>query len=71
MEMEEKGKLIFTTEKDATRLRKFTNIEASIRDRMFYIPVSIEILNEDGENFNNQIRSYVRHNKRDSILHKR
>ncbi len=69
-EMQEKEKLIFTTEKDATRLRKFTNIEATIRDRMFYIPVSIEILNEDGENFNNQIRSYVRDNKRDSILHK-
>ena len=69
-EMDGNNKLIFTTEKDATRLRKFTNIETAIRDRMFYIPVGIEILNEDGETFNNQIRSYVRDNKRDSILHK-
>jgi tetraacyldisaccharide 4'-kinase len=47
-DMDEKEKLIFTTEKDATRLRKFTNIEPSIRDRMFYIPIGVQILNEDG-----------------------
>lgn len=70
MEMEAGEKLIFTTEKDATRLRKFTNIENSIRERMYYVPVGIEILNEDGENFNNNIRNYVKDNKRDSILHK-
>lgn len=68
--MDGEEKLIFTTEKDATRLRKFTNIEAPIMKRIFYVPVGIEVLNEDGENFNNQIRSYVRDNKRDSILYK-
>ena len=68
-EMEGNEKLIFTTEKDAMRLRKFTDITSPIRERMFYIPVGIEILNEDSENFNNQIRNYVRNNKRDSILH--
>lgn len=69
-EIDEQEKFIFTTEKDAMRLRKFTNIDPSIRDRMFYIPVGIEVLNEEGEIFNNQIQSYVRDNKRDSILHK-
>jgi tetraacyldisaccharide 4'-kinase len=69
-EMEGEEKIIFTTEKDATRLRKFTNIEPSVREKMYFVPVGIEILNEDGENFNNQIRNYVRDNKRDSILHK-
>jgi tetraacyldisaccharide 4'-kinase len=68
-EMEGEEKILFTTEKDATRLRKFTNIEPSIRERMYFVPVGVEILNEDGENFNNQIRNYVRDNKRDSILH--
>jgi tetraacyldisaccharide 4'-kinase len=68
--IDQEEKMIFTTEKDAMRFRKFSNIEPAIRDRMFYIPVGIEILNEDGESFNNQICSYVRDNKRDSILHK-
>jgi len=69
-EMEAVEKLIFTTEKDAMRLQKITNIASSIRERMYYIPVGIEIMNEDVENFNMQIRNYVRNNKRDSILHK-
>ncbi|MFC2115747.1 tetraacyldisaccharide 4'-kinase [Bacteroidota bacterium] len=70
-EMEGSDKLIFTTEKDATRLRKFTNIASSMRERMYYVPVGIEIMNEDVESFNNQIRNYVRNNKRNSILHKK
>ena len=69
-EMEEDEKLIFTTEKDAVRFRKFTDIDAPIRERMYYVPLGIEFLNEDTDNFNNQIRNYVRDNKRDSILHK-
>ncbi len=69
-EMEGTEKLIFTTEKDAMRLRKFTKIASSIRERMYYVPVGIEIMNEDEDSFNTQIRNYVRNNKRDSILHK-
>ncbi|HEC41515.1 MAG TPA: tetraacyldisaccharide 4'-kinase [Bacteroides sp.] len=68
--MEGDERFIFTTAKDATRLRKFTNIAAPVRERMFYVPVGIEILNEDGETFDNNIRNYVRDNKRDNILHK-
>jgi len=69
--MEGKDKFIFTTEKDATRLRKFTNIDVEIKNRMFYIPIETEFLNEDTENFNNQILKYVTDNRRDSILHKK
>ncbi len=68
--MEGDEKFIFTTEKDATRLRNFSTIEASIRERMFYVPVGIEILNEEGKTFNNHIQNYVRDNKRNSILYK-
>jgi tetraacyldisaccharide 4'-kinase len=70
-EMEGAQKLLFTTEKDATRLRKFTNIDASVRDRMYYVPLGIDVLNEDRENLNNHIRNYVRDNRRNSILHKK
>ncbi len=69
-DMEGRDRFIFTTEKDAVRLRKFTNIDSEIKDRMFLIPIETEFLNDDTENFNNQILKYVKNNRRDSILHK-
>jgi tetraacyldisaccharide 4'-kinase len=69
--MEGEYRFIFTTEKDAMRLRKFANIDLEIKNRLFYIPIETEFLNEDTENFNNQILKYVKNNKRDSILHKK
>lgn len=68
-DMEGEDRFIFTTEKDAMRLRKFTNIDREIKNRMFYVPIETEFLNEDTETFNNQILKYVRNNKRNSILH--
>ena len=69
--MEGEYRFIFTTEKDAMRLRKFANIDLEIKKWLFYIPIETEFLNEDTENFNNQILKYVNNNKRDSILHKK
>ena len=69
--MEGNERFIFTTEKDAMRLRKFTNIDQDIKNSMFYIPIEPEFLNADSENFNIQILKYVKNNKRDSILHKK
>ena len=46
-------------------------IAGEIKNRMFYIPIETEFLNDDTENFNKQIQSYVASNKRDSILHKK
>ena len=71
MEMEGEDKMIMTTEKDAMRLQKFPDIDPSVKAKMYYIPIVIDFLYEDTENFNNQILNYVRHNKRDSILHKK
>jgi tetraacyldisaccharide 4'-kinase len=69
--LEGEYRFIFTTEKDATRLRKFSNIDLEIKNRLFYVPIETEFLNEDNENFNYQILKYVKNNKRDSILHKK
>jgi len=55
---------LITTEKDAVRLREFTNITEPIRSALFYIPVGIHFLNEDGNEFDNMIVDYVRKNKR-------
>jgi len=69
-ELQGTDKLIFTTEKDAMKLRSFTTLPEPIKKRMFYVPVGIEFLNEETRNFNTQIQNYVRSNKRNSILHK-
>ncbi|KPK88221.1 MAG: hypothetical protein AMS27_00255 [Bacteroides sp. SM23_62_1] len=64
-------KIIFTTEKDAMRLQKYTDIDAVIKEKFYYIPIYIDFLNEDTDHFNHHIISYVRDNKRNSILFKR
>jgi len=50
---------VFTTEKDAARLRGFTNIAESLKSLFYYIPVRINFLNNDKEEFDNLIINYV------------
>ena len=59
-------KYLITTEKDAVRLREFTNIAEPIRSALFYIPVGIHFLNDDKDEFDNLIVDYVRKNKRNN-----
>jgi tetraacyldisaccharide 4'-kinase len=59
-------KFIITTEKDAVRLREFTNIAEIIRASAYYVPVEIKFLNNDKDEFDNLIFEYVRKNKRNN-----
>ena len=59
-------KYIITTEKDAVRLREFTNITEMYKRSLFYLPVGVYFLNEDDEEFNNLILEYVRENKQNN-----
>jgi tetraacyldisaccharide 4'-kinase len=63
-------KIIITTEKDAMRFQSIKGINDLLKESMYYVPMGIEFLDDEGESFNNQIISYVRKNKRDSILYK-
>ena len=63
MELKSPVKYLFTTEKDAVRLREFTNIAEPIRSAFFYIPIGIHFLNNDKDEFDNLIVDYVRKNK--------
>ncbi len=63
------NKVILTTEKDAVKLRMFQTELSEVSGALFYIPIKVHFLNNDTENFNSQITSYVRSNKRNSILH--
>ncbi len=59
-----KTRYLFTTEKDAVRLREITNIAEPIRSAFYFIPVGIYFLNEDKDEFDNLIIDYVRKNHR-------
>jgi tetraacyldisaccharide 4'-kinase len=59
-------KIIITTEKDAVRLREFTNIEDSFKRAFYYIQVGVSILRNEKHEFDNLIFDYVRKNKRDN-----
>ena len=61
-------KVLITTEKDAVRLREFTNIDESLKRSFYYIPVVISFLNDDKHEFDNMIFEYVRKNKRDNRI---
>jgi tetraacyldisaccharide 4'-kinase len=62
------GKYLVTTEKDAVRLREFTNIAEPIKSAFFYIPIGIHFLNDDKDEFDNMIVDYVRKNKRNNRI---
>jgi tetraacyldisaccharide 4'-kinase len=62
------AKYLFTTEKDAVRLREFTNFEEPVRMALYYVPVGIEFLNDDKDEFDNMIVDYVRKNKRNNRI---
>ena len=59
------SKYIMTTEKDAVRLREFTDIEESVKSALFYIPVGITFLNDEKDEFDKLILDYVGKNKPD------
>jgi len=59
-------KYIVTTEKDAVRIREFTNIALPLKTTFFYIPISVKFLNNAGPRFENLIIEYVRKNNRNS-----
>lgn len=58
-------KMVITTEKDAVRLREFTNIEDSLKRIFLYVPVKVGFLKNYKHEFDNLILEYVRKNRRD------
>ena len=67
---EENEVLILTTEKDAMRLREHEP-DQSVRRAFHAIRIHVHFLNENKDEFDQQIRNYVSSNKRSSILYQR
>lgn len=55
-------KLLITTEKDAARLREFSNFEDRLKRSFYCIPVEVSFLKDDKHEFDNLIFDYVRKN---------
>jgi len=53
-------KAIVTTEKDAARLRGITSLDEEFKKSLFYIPIEVDFLFNQKNNFNNQILTYAR-----------
>ncbi len=68
--LKKKKKIIITTEKDAIKLGKLADVDHTIQERMYYLPVKVKFLYDKQEDFDSNIINYVATNKRISPLHK-
>ncbi len=66
-----KKKIIVTTEKDAMHFRDNPNLTVEIKEALYYLPVKIKFLDDEGKLFNRRIFGYVGENKSNRELHKR
>ena len=64
-------RLIITTEKDATRLVHHPILDAELKRHIYALPIEVEILQNQQDNFNQHIIGYVRENTRNSSFPKR
>lgn len=68
LSLPEGRRCIITTEKDAIRLRDGISEQDSPDERLFYLRINVEFLNNDADEFNKLILNYVRKNKRNNRL---
>ena len=65
------NKIIITTEKDAMRLKDLANLTDEFKNALYYLPVKVKFLDNEGKEFNKKIFNYVGENKSNRELHKR
>lgn len=68
-EIKNKDKLILTTEKDAVKISEIKDMPEEVQKVLFYIPIQINFLFNDGDIFNKQIIDYVTKDKTNYRLH--
>jgi len=69
--IENKKKIIITTEKDAARLIGNPNVPEEIKNAIFSLPIKVAFLFEQEKDFNEQILGYVSKNKTNRGLFKK
>jgi len=70
-QLPESKRLIITTEKDATRLVGNPDLPEELKKYIYALPIKVAFLQNQEDTFNQNIISYVRKNKRNSILSKK
>ena len=70
-EIKSKKKIIVTTEKDAFRFKDLPDINDAFKKVLYYLPVHVKFLDNEGKSFNKKILNYVGENKSNRELHKR
>lgn len=61
-----KPRIIITTEKDATRLRHTEGLSDEVREKLFVLPIEVEIMREEKDSLTEEILTYVRKDSRNS-----
>jgi tetraacyldisaccharide 4'-kinase len=64
-------KIIVTTEKDAMHFKDIPDLTVEFKEALYYLPVKIKFLEEEGRLFNKKILGYVGENKSNRELHTR
>ena len=71
-QMNSENKLIITTEKDAIRFRDMRDqLNEQFKQMLYYLPVKVRFLDQEGKTFNKRILGYVGENKSNRELYKR
>lgn len=65
------NKIIVTTEKDAMRLKDCDDLTDDIKAVLYYLPVKVKFLDDEGKSFNKKIFNYVGENKSNREIYKR
>ena len=63
-------RMIVTTEKDAARLIDLDGLSEDAKDNIYALPIQIEFMLEQQEQFDEFILSYIYKNSKNSILSK-
>ncbi len=70
-EINSEKKIIVTTEKDSMRFKDLENLPEEFKEALFYLPVKVKFLENEGKEFNKKILNYVGENKSNRELYKR
>lgn len=71
LKLNERNRLIVTTEKDAARLKRHPALDEELKPFIQVLPVEIEFLRNQQDMFNQNVIDYVRKNPRNSSLPER
>ncbi len=70
-QLKSEKKIIITTEKDAVRFAELPDLDEQFKNSLYYLPVKVKFLDEEGKLFNKKILNYVGENKSNLELHRR